>query len=415
MPSYRHRVLVFNQIDPHGLELLEQRGIQICSDAAECELPDAILLRSQRLEPSDIPASVQVIARAGTGTDNIPLLHCLEQGIPVLNTPGANANAVRELVLAAMLIISRQLWPALRRVEALRQEQLRGGGDTTGGLSPQRYIEQIKRDYSGVELRDRTLGVMGLGAIGHRVAEAALGLGMRVSGFDPGLSEQQRAQLPNNLHWHESPAALFEQNEFLSVHVPLLAATVGLVDDTLLQHCRKQQGSCLLNFARAPIVNPAAVRRALEDGYLAAYASDFYSEELADRDDVLCFPHLGASTVEAERNCAVMAVRQIADFLDTGDIEHGVNFPDSALEWHTPYRLSVSNHNLPRQLNAILSVLADNELNVANMQNSSRGDIAYNLIDLDQDPPADLCARIEALDGIVRVRLLSQSMDSDTS
>ena len=409
MPTHRHRALVFNQIDPHGLELLEQRGIQIYSDAAECAAPDAILLRSHRLEPCDIPTSVQVIARAGTGADNIPLDHCAALGIPVLNTPGANANAVRELVLAAMLIVSRQLWPALKRVEALHHGQL------DIDISPPHYIEQIKRNYSGVELCERTLGVMGLGAIGRRVASAALGLGMQVRGFDPGLSEQQRARFPSGLEWVESPAVLFGENAFLSLHVPLLESTEGMVDDALLQHCRPQLGSSLFNFSRAQIVRPAAVRSALEDGRLAAYASDFYSEELAGRDDVLCFPHLGASTLEAERNCAVMAARQIADFLDTGSITHGVNFSDSSLEWHTPYRLSVSNRNLPRQLNAILSVLADSELNVANMHNSSRGNIAYNLIDLDQDPPADLCARIQALDEIVRVRLLSQSISPTTA
>ena len=403
----RHRALVLDQIDPHGLELLDQRGIVPFFSRTDCAAPDAIVLRSQVLTAADIPDSVQVVARAGVGTNNIPIAHCVARGIPVLNTPGANANAVRELVLAALLMVSRRLWPALWRMAELEREQ---PPDNIPALEAarwrQRRVEEVKRDYCGTELSGRELGVLGLGEIGRRVAESALGLGMRVAGFDPALSERQRSLLPSALRLVAEPGQLFEHSDFLSLHVPLLESTAGLIDDALLGHCRPGRGCCLLNFSRAPIVCPAAVCAALDDGRLAAYATDFYTEELAGRADVLCFPHLGASTVEAERNCAVMAVRQTADFLDTGSIENAVNFPASALEWHTAYRLSVSNRNLPRQLNAILSLLADSELNVANMHNGSSGDIAYNLIDLDQEPPADLCARIAGLDEILRVRLL---------
>ena len=398
--SVPYRVLLLNQIDPHGIEVLEERGekeergIAIFDNPQACDDPDVILLRSAYM--AGVPDCVKVIARAGVGINNIPVDDCSQKGIPVINTPGANANAVRELVLAAMLMVSRQLRGALQRVDELMEE---------GNCSAE-VLEEVKRDYRGTELRGRSLGVVGLGAIGQRVAESALSMGMQVIGFDPALSDEQRSVLSSEVPLLGTLADVFGRSDFISLHIPLLPSTQGLVNDELLRYCNRTRGSCLLNFSRAPIVVPEAVRAALDNGQLAAYATDFFAEGLTGRDDVLCFPHLGASTVEAERNCAVMAAERAVDFLYTGSIEHAVNFPVCEFKWNTPYRLSVSNLNESGALNAVTSVLEDNNLNIIHMYNGSSGKMAYTLIDFNEEPPDALIEHLESLDKIVRVRSL---------
>jgi D-3-phosphoglycerate dehydrogenase len=390
------QILTLNQISLAGLERLPRDGYEVASEFSH---PDAILLRSHRLQPDEIPASVQCIARAGAGTNNIPVEECTRRGIPVFNSPGANANAVKELVAAGLLLGSRGILEGIRYVDTLH--------DIADDAELHRMLEGRKKQFKGSEITGKTLGVVGLGAIGSRVAEMALTLGMDVIGFDPALSIDAAWRLSSQVQKADTLSALFARSDYVSLHLPVLASTRGLVNAELLGAMRPE--SCLLNFARQEIVDEAAVVAALEAGTLRKYITDFPSLALIGRDDVILMPHIGASTDEAEDNCAIMAADQLRDFLENGNIRNSVNFPTLHLERVSGCRLAVTNENVPKILGGILSILADENINVIDILNKSRDAIAYNLMDIDMHPDEEVLARMRELTGVVNVRMIGDS------
>lgn len=388
------KVLTLNQISIKGLERLPREQYEI---ASEFSTPDAILLRSHKLQSEDIAASVLAIGRAGAGTNNIPVDDCSRRGIPVFNSPGANANAVKELVAAGLLLGSRGIVDGIAYVQTLSDMQ-----DET---ELNKLLEAQKKQFKGSELVGKTLGVVGLGAIGSLVAEMALTFGMDVVGYDPALSVEAAWRLSSKVQKADAIAALFARCDFISLHLPVLDATRGLVNEELLRGVKP--GTCLLNFARKEIVDNEAVRDSLEYGGLRQYITDFPAPELIGRDDVILMPHIGASTEEAEENCAIMAADQIREFLENGNIRNSVNFPQLQLDRVGGFRLSITNENVPRILGSVLSILADANINVMDMLNKSRGEIAYNLIDVATEPSDELLDQMRALDGVVNVRLIA--------
>ena len=359
--------------------------------------PDAILLRSHKLSASDIPESVSAIARAGAGVNNIPLDHCTGKGIVVFNTPGANANAVKELVAAGMLLASRDIVGGMNFISSL-DPQL--GAEEMAPL-----LEASKKQFAGAELQGKTLGVLGLGAIGSLIARLGLDLGMEVVGYDPAISIEAAWRLPSSVKKMDNMQALFSRSDYVSLHIPVLDSTRGLINADTLGHFKP--GACLLNFAREQIVDTASVVDALNKGQLRKYVTDFPAPALVGRRDTLLMPHIGASTQEAEENCAVMAADQIKAFLDHGNIKNSVNFPAIELEPNSNTRLAITNENAPGALSHILNVLSDAKVNVVDLLNKSRGDIAYNLIDVNASPTSDLLGQLRALPGVINVRLLS--------
>ncbi len=387
------QILTLNQISLKGLERLPRDGYEIASEFSH---PDAILLRSHKLQPGDIAPSVVAIARAGAGVNNIPVSECSKRGIPVFNTPGANANAVKELVAAGLLLGSRGV------IEGI------GYVNTLAGILDEaelnRILEAQKKQFKGSELVGKTLGVVGLGAIGSLVAEMALTLGMDVVGYDPALSVEAAWRLSSQVRKADTLSALFARCDYISLHLPVLDSTRGLVNSELLGAVRP--GTCLVNFARQEIVDEAALLQALDGGKLRKYISDFPSPRLIGRDDVILTPHIGASTDEAEDNCAIMAAEQLRDFLENGNIRNSVNFPALQLERVTGCRLSVTNNNVPKILGSVLAILADQNINVIDMLNKSRDQIAYNLIDIDTQPAEEVLDRMRDLEGVINVRLI---------
>ncbi len=388
-----YKILRLNEIAPRGREILEARGLRLVQ---KCAAPDAILVRSHKISEAELPESVRALARAGAGVNNIPVEACTRRGIPVFNTPGANANSVKEIVIAALLLCSRGILPGIRYVENLGTEW------TDEELNSK--LEAEKKQFKGVDLAGRTLGVVGLGAVGARVAKAGLTLGMRVIGYDPALSVDAAWRLPGEVERREQLHYLVRDADYISVHVPVLESTRALFNKKLLSECRK--GASLLNFSRVEVVDVAAIKEALDSGRLSYYVTDFPHPLLLRHKSAILMPHIGASTVEAEENCAVMAVEQLYDFLCSGNISNSVNFPSISLERRGEHRVAVCNLNLPKQLNAILSVLGEQNLNVVDMLNRSRGDIAYNLIDLEQQPGTRLLQQIKGLEGVINVRTI---------
>ena len=391
-----HRIKTYNTISPKGLDRFERDRYEVGQDIAH---PDALLLRSHKLQDAEILESVTAIARAGAGVNNIPLPLCSERGIPVFNTPGANANAVKELVAAAMLLASRDIVGGI----AFAQSQ-------DPGMSAQAMnalMEQEKKRFAGAELAGKTLGVVGLGAIGSLVARLGLDFGMEVVGFDPALSVEAAWRLPSEVQRMENVQSLFTRSDFVSLHLPVLDSTRGLINAEMLEHFRK--GSCLLNFAREEIVSTEAIVAALDAGQLRCYVADFPSPLLMGRADALLMPHIGASTAEAEENCAIMAANQLKAFLEHGNIRNSVNFPAIELERTTDYRITIANRNEPGMLSHILTLIGDDGLNVADLLNKSVGDIAYNIIDLDQIPQSALLDKIRSLEGVINLRLIEGS------
>lgn len=388
-----YRVRTFNQIAPKGLMRLPQDGFQVGADVDD---PHAILLRSHRLDPNELGSHVSAVARAGAGVNNVPVGTCTERGIVVFNTPGANANSVKELVLAALLLSSRDVLGGFEYVRSL------DAVDDEAELH--RLVEAEKRRFKGHEVSGRTLGIVGLGAIGSRVARAALNLGMDVLGYDPALSVDAAWRLPSEVRRMEDFAALAARSDYVTLHVPVLPSTAAMVNAESLASFRP--GAVLLNFARQEIVDEPALKRALEDGRLRAYVADFPSTVLAGLPNVHATPHLGASTDEAEVNCAVMAADQLRDFLRHGNVANSVNFPDVNLEPAGGYRVGVTNRNVAGMLGHVMSVLADANINVIDMINKSRDDVAYNLIDIETPPSDDVIGRIEAFDEVLSVRVL---------
>lgn len=391
-----YRILTLNQISVKGLERLSLARYEVASELGH---PDAILLRSHRLRPEEIGGSVLAIARAGAGVNNIPVAACTERGLPVFNTPGANANAVKELVLAGLLLASRGILQGIDFVRGVDRE--------LDASSLSTLMEKEKANFRGGELIGKTLGVVGLGAIGSLVADMALKLGMEVLGHDPALSVEAAWRLPSEVRKVDSLASLFARADYVTLHLPVVPATQGLVNSDLLGSARP--GLRLLNFAREEVVVAEAIRDALEKGRLGAYISDFPVPELLGRGDTVLMPHLGASTHEAEENCAVMAVDQLSDFLENGNIRNSVNFPTLKLERSGAARLAVANRNVPRMLGQLLSVLADANINVTDMLNRSRDDIAYNLIDVEAVPSDTVLARMREIPGVINVRKIDHA------
>ena len=384
------RILSLNQISERGLAYLPETNFRI---AADIERPDAILLRSADLHHFSIPDSVVAVARAGAGTNNIPVAALSARGIPVFNAPGANANAVKELVLAALLMAARNLVPALHYVALL---------DKSNGLDEQ--VEAGKKQFAGIELPGRSLGIVGLGAIGSLVADTALKLGMRVIGFDPQITVDAAWRLPASVVKANRLEDLVRQSDFITLHVPLMDATRKLIDARLLGLMKP--GSVLLNFSREGIVDNAAAIAALRTRQLKSYLCDFPSAELIGESGVVALPHLGASTEEAEENCATMVAQQLREFLQQGSVRNAVNFPDVDMTRESPHRLAIANSNVPNMLGQISTALASAGLNIHNMVNKSRADLAYTLVDVDSPVSTAVLASISAIDGVLSVRLI---------
>ena len=391
------RIRTYNQISDKGISRFTTTRYQV--DAAQTQA-DAVLLRSHKLSADELEDSIKAVARAGAGGNKVPVVQCTERGIVVFNTPGANANAVKELVLTGMLLASRGIVPGMQFISTLSDMQ------DNGELS--KLMEAEKKRFAGNELAGRTLGIIGLGAIGSMVAGMAIDLGMTVLGYDPALSVDAAWRLPNQVHKIENLSALVANSDYVTLHLPVLDSTRGLVNTDLVASMKP--GLCLLNFARDEIVDTAAVIAGLNSGQLRTYVSDFPRHELIGRDDVILMPHIGASTAEAEENCAVMAAEQLKDFLENGNIRNSVNFPHLSLE-RVPgaqdgTRLAITNKNVPGMLGKILSLLADQNINVVDMINKSRGDIAYNLIDLASPPSETAISAIAATDDVIKVTVL---------
>jgi len=387
------KVLTLNQISFKGLERLPRDSYEIASEFSQ---PDAILLRSYKLREEDIAESVLAIARAGAGVNNIPVAACTARGIPVFNSPGANANAVKELVATGLLLGSRGIIEGIDYVRTL--------GSVQDGTELNKTLEAQKKQFKGNELVGKTLGVVGLGAIGSLVAEMALTLGMEVVGFDPALSVEAAWRLSSQVRRADTLSALFARCEYISLHLPVMDSTRGLINAELMRVLRP--GSCLLNFAREEIVDQDALLEALEGGQLRKYIADFPTPPLIGRDDVILMPHIGASTDEAEDNCAIMAADQLRDFLENGNIRNSVNFPSLQLDRVSGCRLSVANDNVPKILGSVLSILADENINVIDMLNKSREEVAYNLIDISTQPAPDVLDKMRAIEGVINVRLI---------
>lgn len=387
------KIKTINSIASRGLEAFPAGRFEYGPDLPQ---PHAILLRSHSLHGAAIDSGLLAVARAGAGVNNIPVADYGKLGVVVFNTPGANANAVKELVAAGLLLSSRDILGGMNYVQSLQ-------GMTDAQALAQK-LEQEKKRFAGSEVAGKTLGVIGLGAIGSLVANMALELGMKVAGFDPAISVDSAWRLSSRVEKMESLEALLAVSDFISLHVPAIDQTRHLLNSESLQKCRP--GTRLLNFAREEIVDPEAVIAALDSGRLASYVTDFPIPELLGRNDVILLPHIGASTVEAEENCAVMAAEQLVDFLENGNIVNSVNFPQTRMRRNGGYRITFSNDNVPRVLGGVLSILADQNINVVDMVNKSRGDLAYNIIDVETAPGEETLEAIARTDGVIRVRMV---------
>ena len=387
-----YRILTLNNVSIRGLERLPRDRYEIASEIGK---PDAILVRSADMHTMQIPETVLAVARAGAGTNNVPVAALSKRGVPVFNAPGANANAVKELVIASLFLAARNICQAWDFARSL-------SGDDK---AIDEATEKGKKAFAGFELPGRTLGVVGLGAIGVEVANAAERLGMKVLGYDPQITVQRAWQLSSTVEQALSLDDLFARSDFVSVHVPLADATRGLVSEARLRLMRK--GGTVLNFSRAPIVDDAAVLQSLEQGHLHAYVCDFPKNALKGHPRVVTLPHLGASTHEAEENCAVMVAETLRDFLENGNIRNSVNFPEAVLP-RIPgtARFSVANSNVPNMVGQISTCLADAKINIAELLNKSRGEFAYTLIDAEGAVDASVLQRIRTIDGVLSARLL---------
>ncbi|HSV16928.1 MAG TPA: phosphoglycerate dehydrogenase [Casimicrobiaceae bacterium] len=385
------RILTLNQISTQGLHRFPAERYTVGKTVEE---PDAIIVRSHDLTRMDIPRSVKAVGRAGAGTNNIPVADLSRRGVPVFNAPGANANAVKELVLTALLLAARNVVPALGYVAGL---------DATAPDLDAR-VEDGKKQFAGVELPHRTLGVIGLGAVGGLVADTAIKLGMKVIGFDPEITIDAAWRLPASVRKANSIEEVFKHADFVTLHVPLVAATRHLVNEERLAAIKP--GAVLLNFARDAIVDEEAVRAALRARRLKSYLCDFPSAALLGEPNVVALPHLGASTAEAEENCAVMVVNQVREYLDHGTIENAVNFPNVDMPRESPYRVAIANANVPNMLGQISSTMARFGLNIHNMLNKSRAQMAYTLVDVDSAVNDEAIRAVAAIDGVLSVRAI---------
>ncbi len=386
-----YQVLVLNQVSDLGLQRLPAGRYEVGKSVAA---PDAVLVRSADMHSMDIPASVQAIARAGAGTNNIPVKAMSARGVPVFNAPGANANAVKELVLAGMLLAARNLPGALQFVQTLQPD--------APGLDAQ--VEDGKKPFAGFELAGQTLGVIGLGKVGCLVAQAGIQLGMNAMGHDPEITVDAAWSLPSQVRKAGSVAEVLRNCRFVSLHVPLLDATRHLVNADNIGLLKP--GSVLLNFSREGVVDDAAVLRALDAGTLGRYVCDFPHGAILRHPKVIALPHLGASTREAEDNCAVMVADQLRDYLEHGNIANAVNFPAVSMARESAFRLAIANANVPNMVGQISTAMAQAGLNIHNMVNKSRGEMAYTLVDVDSPVGEDVLSAIRAIEGVLAVRYL---------
>ena len=386
--SDKYRIAVYNAISARGLERFPHGAYVVGKALADA---DAVLLRSHALQVGEIPASVKAIGRCGAGVNNIPVEEMSKRGVPVFNAPGANANAVKELVLAAMLIAARNIIPAAGYVQSL-----------AGDADFEKRVEEGKKQFAGFELPGRTLGVIGLGAIGGLVADSAIRLGMKVLGYDPEITVDNAWRLPASVKRAASIEEVLKGSDFVSLHVPLNGKTRHLVDAKRLHGA--QRGQVLLNFSRDAVVDEEAVLAALADRRLAAYVCDFPSPRLQSEPRVVALPHLGASTEEAEENCAVMVVDQLREYLEEGAISNAVNFPSVEMARESPHRIAIANSNVPNMVGQISTTMAQAGLNIHNMVNKSRGEMAYTLVDLDSAAAPELVARIARIPGVLSIR-----------
>lgn len=383
-----YQIQTLNKISATGLSRLGEN--YTCQDSIEN--PDGIILRSFSMHEMELPKSLRAVARAGAGVNNIPIDKCTEQGVVVFNTPGANANAVKELVLAGLFLASRKIVQGIEWTKTLI-----GEGDAISGL-----VEKGKSNFAGPELEGKTLGVVGLGAIGVRVANAAHHLGMEVIGYDPYLSVDAAWSLTRYAHKANDLKTLLQQADYITIHVPATPQTNGMFNAETF--ATMKEGARLLNFSRGSLVNEADMIAALSSGKVAAYVTDFASEALLQREDVICMPHLGASTPESEENCAKMAAEEIKDFLENGNIKHSVNFPNCDMGQVHGTRITILHKNVPNMLKQFTDALAS--VNIENMLNKSKGENAYTMIDVAGELPVDIKAVIEKVDGVIKVVVL---------
>lgn len=384
------KVRTLNNIAPAGLEHLPDDHYEVGPDI---EAPDAILVRSYAMHDMEIAPNLLAIGRAGAGVNNIPVDRMTERGVPVFNAPGANANAVKELVIGSLFIAARNLVPAHEYVRSLAEE----------GPALDRAVEAGKKQFVGFELPGRTLGVIGLGAIGVEVANAAFALGMKVIGYDPQITVERAWQLSAGVQHASRIAEVLQGSDFVTLHVPLNEQTKGLMDARRLGLMRR--GGVLLNFSRGEIVDEEAVLVGLDDGSLESYVTDFPTGALKQHPRAVCLPHLGASTSEAEENSAIMVVENLRQYLENGDVRHSVNFPETVFPRTRPDRVAIPHANMPNMVAQILAVLAEDKLNIADMVNHSRGPISYTIVDLDSAVSEATLTRIRAIDGILSARI----------
>jgi D-3-phosphoglycerate dehydrogenase len=388
------RIKTMNKISPFGLELFPRDKYEV---ASEIPNPDAILVRSADLNNAEIPGSVLAIARAGAGVNNIPVPKCSDKGVVVFNTPGGNANAVKELAIASMLIASRRIVDGINWGASIADK-----ADQVPDL-----VEKGKAQFEGPELLGKTLGVVGLGAIGVMVANDAIALGMDVIGYDPYISVDAAWNLSREVVRADTLEGMLAKADYLTLHVPLADTTKGLINAEKLRFIKK--GARIINLARGALVNEADIIQALNSDKLAAYVTDFPSAEMLACKKAICIPHLGASTPEAEDNCAIMAVKQLMGFLESGAIRNSVNYPHCRLDQNAPFRLLVSNRNIPNMVGQITTILAGANINITDLINHHKGDFAYNIIDTEQKIPDPALEQLKKIEGIIRVRLIEKA------
>ena len=387
-----YKIQTLNKISADGLALFPRDDYEVASEILN---PDAILLRSADMHSMEIPGSVKAVARAGAGTNNIPIPAMTEKGIVVFNTPGANANAVRELAILSLLMASRPVVQANAWVKTLA-----GKGSEIADLA-----EKGKSQFVGPEIRGKTLGVIGLGAIGAMVANSASDLGMKVIGYDPFISIEAAWSLSRSVRKAETLDTILTQSDYITIHVPQTPETKGLINAERIKAMKN--GVRIINLARGGLVVNADIIAGINSGKIACFVTDFTDEDLLNNDKIVCLPHLGASTPEAEENCALMAVRQLKNFLETGAIVNSVNFPKCKIEDPIPVngtRLCISHKNIPNMVGQITTVLAGASLNIAGMVNQNRGDLAYNIIDLDTNVSDEIIDKLQSIEGVIKVR-----------
>lgn len=390
-----YAIRTYNTIAKDGLDQFPKNTYTLGADITE---PDGILLRSANLHELEFPSSLKAIARAGAGVNNVPVERCTKAGIVVFNAPGANANAVKELVMAGLLLASRGIYQGIRYTQGL---------DKMDDAQLDKHLEAEKKQFKGCELQGKTLGVIGLGAIGSNVASMALEMGMKVIGYDPALSIDAAWRLSSRVRKAQNVQQLLSQSDYISLHVPAIKETMNLINTDTLKSVKPN--AKLINFARGGIVNNADVIAALDAGQLGGYVTDFPTFELAKHPKVMALPHLGASTIEAEDNCAVMGAAQLIDFIEHGNIKNSVNFPACDMPRSTGFRLCFANENVPKVLSHVLNLLAEQNINVVDMINKSRNDIAYNILDVEEPISESTLEAIRKSEHIIHVRFIGES------